>query len=380
MKRKLFKAAWGAILISCLGSSLALAQSAFYGTSGSVTKSSLGLYGGHAEDIAIASNGYIYVALNSPTGFFYSTNSAASWNSPPAGSDFGNVSAVELGEADDIAYFIGGTKLYKADITAGTFTDVSSLTGHSNFGQAMVYYDDGTTPVLLVAYRDGTVYRSTDYGSTFTSVTIDAAVTTIADLCYSPTAGIFSALADAGGTMTVYESTNYGLNWAPVAGALSCSACENLKVNPSYATVLVATGLDEVRISTDTGSTWNNVTSAFCCTIKQDISFDGIRIFVGSKYTDDYGVTWTDYNSGVSSSETELLAFFTEDPTSASTTRRPEVTATVEVAAVSSPPRRLAHRWTPHVDTLCQFRDGFLLGSEFGKGLRKTLGLRSHLL
>ena len=380
MRRKVLNALLWAILISCLGSSLALAQSAFYGTSGSVTKSNLGLYGGHAEDIAIASNGYIYVALNSPTGFFYSTNSAASWNSPPAGSDFGNVSAVELGEADDIAYFIGGTKLYKADITAGTFTDVSSLTGHSNFGQAMVYYDDGTTPVLLVAYRDGTVYKSWDNGTTFTSVTIDLAVTTIADLCHSPTAGTFYALANAGGTMTVYKSTDFGNTWSPATGALSCSACENLKVNPSYATVLVATGLDEVRISTDTGSTWNNVTSAFCCTIKQDISFDGIRIFVGSKYTDDYGVTWTDYNSGVSSSETELLAFFTEDPTSASTTRRPEVTATVEVAAVSSPPRRLAHRWTPHVDTLCQFRDGFLLGSEFGKGLRKTLGLRSHLL
>ncbi len=319
MKRKLFKAVWGAILISCLGSSLALAQSAFYGTSGSVTKSNLGLYGGHAEDIAIASNGNIYVALNSPTGFFYSTNSAASWNGPPAGSDFGNVSAVELGEADDIAYFIGGIKLYKVDITAGTFTDLSSLTSLSNFGQSMVYYDGGSTPVLLVAYRDGTVYKSGDNGSTFTSVTIDSAVTTIAELCSSPTAGTFYALADAGGTMTVYGSTDFGNTWSPATGALSCSACENLKVNPSDATVLVATGLDEVRISTDTGTTWNDVTSAFCCTIKQDISFDGSRIFVGSKYTDDNGVTWTDYNSGVSSSETELLAFFTEDPTSAST-------------------------------------------------------------
>jgi hypothetical protein len=296
-----------------------LSQSAFYGTSGSVTKSNLGLYGGHAEDVAIASKGYLYVALNSPTGIFYSTNSASSWNSPPAGSDFGNVSAVEVGEEDEIAYFIGGIKLYKLDTTAGTYTDLSSLTGHGNFGQSMVYYDDGTTPVLLVAYRDGTVYRSIDYGGSFTSVSLDAAVTSIADLSASPTAGTFFALADKGGTMTVYQSTDYGANWAPVAGALSCSACDRLKVNPNDAAVVVAAGLDEVRISTDTGATWNDVTAAYLSTIKHDISFDGTRIFVGSKYTDNNGSTWTDYNTVVSSSDTGLLAFFIQDPTSAST-------------------------------------------------------------
>jgi hypothetical protein len=294
-------------------------QSAFYGTSGSVTKNSLGLYGGHAEDVAIASNGNLYVALNSPTGIFYSTNSASSWNGSPAGSDFGNVSAVEVGEADNIAYFIGGIKLYKVDATAGAFTDLSSLTGHGNFGQAMVYYDDGTTPVLMVAYRDGTVHRSTDYGGSFTSVTLDAAVTSISDLSASPTAGTFFALADAGGTKTVYQSTDHGVTWASVAGALICSACGRLKVNPNDATTLVATGLDEVRISTDTGATWNDVTAAYVSTIKHDISFDGTRIFVGSKYTDNSGVGWTDYNDGVGSSDTELLAFFIQDPTSAST-------------------------------------------------------------
>jgi len=67
MKRKMLVSVLGLILISCRGSSSALAQSAFYGASGSVTKSSLGLYGGHAEDVAIASTEHLILPRDSFT-------------------------------------------------------------------------------------------------------------------------------------------------------------------------------------------------------------------------------------------------------------------------------------------------------------------------
>jgi|GEM_PF-3335645 len=286
-------------------------QSSFTGSNGNVNRTSLDLYGGHAEDLEIASNGNLYIALNSPNGIFCSTDGGVNWSGPPAKSDFGNVAAVEVGETDNTIYIIGGIKLYKSANAGSTYSELTITGMPSNFGQAMAFAFN----TLLVAYRDGTVSRSIDYGTTITNVTVHSSVATINDLAASPTTGTFYALAtDTLNSVTIYRSTDWGATWTDVGTSFSGDSCTNLAVNPSDANEILATGLDTVMITTNGSTTWTDVSSNHDGSIKQDITFDGSRIFVGAKYSDDDGLTWANYNDGILSSDTQLLSFFTPHP------------------------------------------------------------------
>jgi hypothetical protein len=316
VKQKISKAAQAITLAICIFSIPASAQSAFYGTSGGVSRNNLNLYGGHMEDLAIASNGNLFIALNSPNGCFCSTDAGVTWSGPPAGSDFGNIACVETGETVNTLYIIGGIKLYKSSNAGTTYSELTLTGTSSDFGQSMVY----SGGVLLVAFRDGTVYRSVDYGVNFTNVTIAAGIAEIRELTASATAGKFYSLAaDSLGNLTVYMTSDYGITWANISTALSSNSCTELRVNPSDVSEVVATGLGVVNISGDGGYTWTDVSTSHGGGIKQAISFDGGRIFVGSKYSDDDGATWFEYNTVITSSDTELLARFTRHPTAATT-------------------------------------------------------------
>jgi photosystem II stability/assembly factor-like uncharacterized protein len=291
----------------------AAAQSSFSGTSGEVSRHNLGLEGGRAEDLAIASNGNLYIALSSPNGIFCSTDGATSWMSPPAGSDLGNVIAVDVGEDENTAYLIGGIELYKTSDACATFEQLTpSEEAPSDFGQTLVYGGG----ILLAAYRDGTVYRSADGGATLTNVTLDSSVTEVLNLTSSPTSGTFYALAEAGGNKTIYRSTDSGSTWSDIGATLGCSQCRELAVDPTNAAHLVATGLGIAKSSTDGGGSWSDISPAGMAATTP--SFIGSRLCIGSKYTDDGGSSWNDINNG-STRSTELFNLMTQDPVTPTT-------------------------------------------------------------
>lgn len=309
MKGTIFRFTCGVFFLMLCLSSLAIAQSAFTGTSGNISRESLGLYGGQAEDLAIGSNGYLYLALNSPNGIFCSTDGATTWTGPPEGSDLGDVCDVEIGSNDSTIFIIGGIQLYKSIDAGQSFTELTIPGVASDFGQTMVY-SNGT---LLVAFRDGTIYKSSDEGASFTNITLSTGVTSILALAASPSAGIFYALASNGSTVTVFKSMNSGSTWTEVGATLNCTNCTELRVNPNDATQLVTTGLNVAKITDDDCSTWSDITPTPGMA-SSSISFIGTRLYIGSKYTEDGGTTWNEINEEVTSSDTELFSLITSDP------------------------------------------------------------------
>ncbi len=285
------------------------AQSPFTGTTGKVSRGSVGLFGGSPEKMDMSDGGNLFVALGAANGIYCSSDGGDTWNGPSLGSDFGSVSSVAVGEDENTAYFVGGIKLYKTADFCSTFTEIEPTDDNpSDFDRSMVYAHD----TLLVVGRDGTVYRSTDNGTTLASVTIDGAVTGLSWVAASPTDDVFYALASEGATKKVYQSTDAGASWSAVAGALGCDDCSEIGVFPGDATVLVASGIDEVRVSEDTGATWLTREPAGLASVS--LSFTSTRIFVGSQYTEDNGVTWADINDDATTTDTQLSDYFFQDP------------------------------------------------------------------
>ncbi|MCB0338618.1 MAG: hypothetical protein KDD53_03390 [Bdellovibrionales bacterium] len=286
------------------------AQSPFEGASGTVGRDNLELFGGVPEDFAVTTS-TLFIAMGGANGLFCSTDQGDSWNSAPAGNDFGSVIAVVGGEDSETAYFIGGIRLYKTSDSCETFEELTfSDDSPSDFNQSLAFAHE----TLLVAFRDGSITRSTDNGATLTSVIVGAGVTEVSSIAASPTSDVFYALVTNNNDKDVFRSTDGGASWSDLGSGLSCNGCTEIAVNPSDANEIYASGNDVVYRSADGGSSWTDVSPAGLA--KSGITFDGNRTYVGSQYTEDSGSTWSDFNDDVTSS-TKLTNLFRKDPSDA---------------------------------------------------------------
>lgn len=291
--------------------SFSLAQSAFDGKQGSVLRSPLAIYGGQVDAAAMASNGNLYVGLNSPNGIFCSSDGAATWEGSPQGSDFGTIAAIATGETDDVVYLIGGINLYKSVDACASWTELESSTGVSDFGRAVAYGHGA----LIVGFRNGTVEVSTDNGASFTNVIIDGAATDVPAIASSPAEDTFFALVTVGSsTAKLYKSTTAGASWTYTGKSGNYL---RLAVDPKNANKVVLVGPDLIELSTNAGSSFNDISPSNVHTA--GISFVSIpsqadRIFVGTLWTNNDGGSWFDLNQTASSIETDLRQFIFQDP------------------------------------------------------------------
>lgn len=285
-----------------------LADSAFETVQGQIERSSLGLYGGEPEDIVTASNGNVYVALRSANGIFCANSQLDTWKAPPEGSDFGTVAAITVGENADTLYIIGGVELYKSDDACASWEKLQGPNGQSDFNMSITYGHD----ILLVAYRDGTISRSTDYGETLSAITVDTGVTSISALAASPAENTFFTLVQKTGLEGnfLYTSIDGGVTWTTLNKQTQYT---EVAVNPNNSQQVIIAGAQGAEISTDGGTTWNNANATGI--IKPSISFWGTdKIVISERWTDNLGTTWHSLNDEAVGLSSSLEGFFAADP------------------------------------------------------------------
>lgn len=278
-------------------------ESAFEGVSNNVLRENLDLYGGSPKRIVVADNGNLFIAVESPNGIFCSSDGGTSWSTLPIGSDIGSPTDIVLGENDTTAYFIGGIRLYKTDLCA-TLTELTVGTS-SNFASSLVYKGG----VLLVAARDGTIFRSTDNGASFVQITIDASITSSPVISSTSNANEFWAMAQVSDEKRFYKSTDGGQSWSDTGVTLDCDDCSEFRVSPDG--ILVVTAANKVYISTD-GTTFVEKTPSSM--VRSYISFTDSEIWVGAKSTSDNGDTWSDLNDTATEMDSELIGPVAKSP------------------------------------------------------------------
>ncbi|MBI2416124.1 MAG: hypothetical protein HYV33_05715 [Candidatus Kerfeldbacteria bacterium] len=277
-----------ALLLTISWPVVSLAEDAFNLESNTAVRTGYELFGGYVTDLGIDDAGRMYASTLSANGIFSSTDSAATWFGPAAGTDIGKVNALVVADEPNAAYVIGGISLYKTTDGGSTWIELAGSSGDVNandFNLALAYAGG----VVVAPVRDGSVDVSTDEGASFTNITIAPDVFT-SSIIGNAAGSKFYILANgtdaeiktlyvldvANGTIT---STNQSGNYAWVG------------VNPTDANMIVIAGTDGALYTTtgETG-TWQNLTAE---SVTGEIHFVGDRIYLGDNYTDDLGANLT---------------------------------------------------------------------------------------
>jgi photosystem II stability/assembly factor-like uncharacterized protein len=150
------------------------------------------------------------------------------------------------------------------------------------------------------------IWRSTDYGATFTQVKGDSGANNIEDFVQTPNGDIYAPSSYGSGSARLYKSTDSGATWSLIYSAaggeeyLSITAISNTNL-------LMGTDVEQIYESTDSGVNWSLLSttpnaSDNIFSLEYDSNKD--KLFMGSGDTsqlnngviwssDDQGSTWT---------------------------------------------------------------------------------------
>lgn len=171
-----------------------------------------------------------------------------------------------------------------------TWDQVSSLDAGEYYWSTIIG-GDGT---WYACAFDQPLYRSTDDGDTWSQIT---AVAGWHDCCTSSNGAIVYALGVVGGSGSVYKSTNYGASFSEIvstAGKNWISICCSADGTKVYACFGPITG--DVWVSGDSGANWTPVGLSEDL-VQISCSADGTKVVVGNNAASDYVRVSTD--SGV---------------------------------------------------------------------------------
>lgn len=288
MKKKILylSAFLGVMLL--LGPAVSSAQTTFEEEQEGSVRTNLELYGGYVHDLKVGPDSAVYVGFNSPNGFFYSTDGAATWNGLPEGEDVGTIANIEVSSTS--IFFIGGINLYRSQDGGATWEELSP----QDVGSAL-HYGQGR---IFVGTRNGTISISSDEGDNFTEVTADSTVTTIRYISTAATTNDVYVLGQTGeNTLTLFKSTDNGATWATTGITLAGSS-GTVDVKPTDANFIVLANSSSATYTT------TGVAGAFS-TLRNEfigsVVFNGDRIYMGAYYTDNNGTNWSALGSITSS-------------------------------------------------------------------------------
>lgn len=147
--------------------------------------------------------------------------------------------------------------------------------------------------VWVIAGASGGVWRSTDNGSTWASVTSGFGSSQIYGIA-TDGAGVWVAVGEAG---KVSRSANNGLTWGIVSAGFSSSYAVDSVATDGAGIWIAVSQYGEVRRSTNNGTTWAAVTAGFGTTGLGCVGYgNGVWVVGGSggsmKRSTDGGTTW----------------------------------------------------------------------------------------
>src|SRR6185369_5222399 len=219
---------------------------------------------GDVRSLAIAPNdpNTMYAATNGDEGAtFRSTDAGATWTRLP---DFGSVITLAVDPTNSSVVYVGSIRLFKST-DGGISRSVINLPVIEAGVRCIVF--DPSTPTTSYVGSDVGVFRSTDSGSTWTTLNnFDTPIFgSITALAIDPTAPstIYAASTNAG----LFQTTNGGSRWVTINNGLSTSDTRTVTavvIDPFNSSILYALqGFNTLYKSTNGGALWTPLITPF---------------------------------------------------------------------------------------------------------------------
>lgn len=150
------------------------------------------------------------------------------------------------------------------------------------------------------------VYKSMDYGTTWTSVNTGLPGYIMAQALAVSGTTVYVGLRGNG----VYKTTNNGVNWTAANTGITTSNVKSLTIEGSN--IYAATYDNGVLLSINNGTTWTAINAGISPLTMTAIAYSGSHIYAGSLYgvysSINNGASWTAINSGIGSTYIKALA------------------------------------------------------------------------
>jgi photosystem II stability/assembly factor-like uncharacterized protein len=207
---------------------------------------------GHVDNhcIRFAPGSSTTILSGNDGGLFRTSDGGSTWTSLNKGLAITQFYRLGLSKLTPTLMVAGAQDNGNMKLAGGTWSSITNADGMGGF----IDFSNDSNVYATIQY--GSLYRSTNGGSSWTSISTPSSGAWVTPFVQSPTV----ANTIYAGTDKVYMSTNQGSTWTAISGALSgAGPLEIVKVhtNPNY---LLAGDGDKLYRTTNGGSSWTDVT------------------------------------------------------------------------------------------------------------------------
>jgi photosystem II stability/assembly factor-like uncharacterized protein len=185
-------------------------------------------------------------------GLFKTTNGGTNWTSLNKGLAITQFYRLGIATTNAAVMIAGAQDNGNMKYSTGTFSNVTNADGMDSF------IDWSNADIMYASIQNGALYRSTNGGASFTSISTPSGGAWVTPWCQDPKV----STTIYAGTDKVYKSTNQGTTWIAISGALAgVSRFTVLAVAPSNSNTIYAGNGSKLYRTRDGGGTWDDVTA-----------------------------------------------------------------------------------------------------------------------
>ncbi len=268
-------------------------------TNGGDSWSTLGFYNNSIYDVAVSTDGILYICYNQD-GLYRSTDNGASWSkisTPAFGS--GTIAVNPSGHL-----FIGNDQTYRSTDHGTTWKALPV-----GFPNVTIFKENAKKELFVTSggFAYQTLYRSSDFGNNWQPM--NTGVVGI------PNVGFYGdtiLVGDNYYNAKIFRSTDNGTTFKNVTGMSVISGYINALIGTSYRSIIAGTSTGIYR-SVDHGKVWKQVSNIAVTSLHQQPngSMYAFRSAFGAGMirSVDSGSTWTEVKSGMGNTTIYSLAF-----------------------------------------------------------------------